>query len=63
LAAIGSAIASLFLLPPAFGVAGVVLGAWAVRRGERRLGWIAIVLSVVLAVFSTWLALQLVHRI
>jgi len=60
---IGAAVASLFLVPPLFGLAGVAFGYSAVRRGERNLGQLAIGLSVGLAVFSTWLALQLAHRL
>lgn len=60
---IGAAATSLFLAPPVFGLAGVLLGISAVRRGDARLGRLAIALSLVLSVFSAWLALQLVHRL
>jgi hypothetical protein len=60
---IGAGVTSLFLAPPAFGIAGVVLGVTAVRRGAVAIGWLAVALSVVFSGFSTWLALELVHRI
>jgi len=60
---LGAAVMSLFLAPPLFGVAGALLGVSGVRRGEVRLGWLAIALSVSLSLFSAWLALQLVHRL
>jgi len=60
---VGSAVTSLFLAPPLFGFAGALLGMSAVRRGSRTLGWLAVGLSLSLAAFSSWLALQLVHRL
>jgi hypothetical protein len=63
IAGVGAAILSLFLLPPILGLAGAALGASAIRSGERRLGWAAVGLAVSLSLFSTWLALQLVHRL
>lgn len=58
---IGAAVTSLFLAPPLFGVAGVLLGISGIRGGDRRLGWLAAALSIALSVFSAWLALQLVN--
>ncbi|CAN5796235.1 hypothetical protein BH20ACT6_BH20ACT6_04920 [soil metagenome] len=36
---------AVFFLPPLFGIAGIVLGAIAVRKGER-LGWWAVGVSI-----------------
>jgi len=43
---------SLLLFPPVFGVAGVILGAMALRKGEKTLGIIALVLSPIFMVIG-----------
>ena len=58
-----AAIVTLFVLPPLFGLIGVILGLLAVRRDAALPGWSAVIVSVVLSALSTWLALDLVHRL
>jgi hypothetical protein len=51
-----SAVTSLLILPVVFGIVGTILGILALHKGERGLGWVAIVSSLGLAVvsFSLW---------
>lgn len=44
---------SLFLLPPIFGIAGIILGILSMKRGERILGVVAIVLSTLFMIVGT----------
>jgi hypothetical protein len=46
------AVASLFILALPMMVLGVVFGGFAIKRGERRLGYLGTVLSVVFGVVS-----------
>ena len=46
------AVVSLVVLPPFFGVAGIVLGILALKKGQRNLGLIAIILSAVFMVIG-----------
>jgi general nucleoside transport system permease protein len=42
------------VVPLAFGVAAAAAGIWAVTRGERKAGWWAIALAVVLTLAAVW---------
>ena len=46
------AVISLALLPPLFGIAGIILGTLALKKGQRNLGLIAIILSAVFMVIG-----------
>jgi hypothetical protein len=46
------ALTSLLVLPLVFGVVGLILGLLALHKGEKTLGWIAILGSVVLSLGS-----------
>jgi len=46
------AVLSLALLPPVFGIAGIILGSLSLKKGEKNLGLIAIILSAVFMVIG-----------
>ena len=46
------AVIAIALLPPLFGVAGIILGVLALKKGEKNLGLIAIILSAVFMVIG-----------
>lgn len=46
------AVISLGLLPPLFGMAGIILGVLALKKGQRNLGLIAIILSAIFMVIG-----------
>jgi hypothetical protein len=50
--AIVCAVISLLLLPPLFGIAGIILGVLSLRKGHTALGIVAIVLSAVFMVLG-----------
>lgn len=34
------------LFPPFFGIAGIILGSFAIRKGEKQLGWVAVSIAI-----------------
>ncbi|MEX0617132.1 MAG: hypothetical protein WD231_05020 [Candidatus Woykebacteria bacterium] len=53
------AVIALFLFPPIFGIAGIILGSVSLKKGERNLGLIAIILSAVFMVIGIILGIWL----
>lgn len=51
-----SGVISFFLIPPLFLALGVILGALALHNHQRKLGWIAIILSLALGILGFLLA-------
>ncbi len=47
-----SGVIAIIILPPIFGVAGVMLGAAAMKKGERTIGMMALVLSIVFMILG-----------
>lgn len=45
-------------LPPLFGIAGIILGSFAVKKGNKQLGWAAVGISIagfVVGIILGWL--------
>jgi hypothetical protein len=46
------AVIALLLFPPIFGIAGIILGTLSLKKGEKNLGLIAIILSAVFMILG-----------
>ena len=59
------AVISLLFLPPVFGIAGIILGAIAIKKGRKVLGITTVVLAAVCmilgAIFGAYVSLQAAH--
>ena len=47
-----SIIIAIGIIPPIFGIAGIILGVLAIRKGQKKMGWTAIFLSAAIMVLA-----------
>lgn len=58
-----SAVISLIIAPVVFGPIAVILGYLAMRKGEKQLGLVAVILGIVLAIISWIIATMLLMTV